>query len=240
MFGTSKTPAFGLGRLGQRGGGAAAFDVMSMTPLLWLDASDISTLSQDTAGATPVVNPADPTGRWADKSGGSRHFLQATGSAKPAFRQLAGKNSVNPDGVDDVLSTAGGLTWPASVDVFVVMSNAEADTSFTLLDFGAGYLGCGISGSGAPTSDVGGAAPNAYVNNVLTATRGELYANTAGGACKIVEYRGIDITSFTAIATGLSAGAPFAGRYYEIVICPANPALRTPFRDSRVTKWGVA
>ena len=45
---------------------------------LWLDAADISTLYQDSAGTTPVTTNAQPIGLWRDKSGTGHDFTQAT------------------------------------------------------------------------------------------------------------------------------------------------------------------
>ena len=45
---------------------------------LWLDAADMSTLFQDSAGTTPVTTNAQPIGLWRDKSGTGHDFTQAT------------------------------------------------------------------------------------------------------------------------------------------------------------------
>ncbi len=71
----------------------------------WFDATDLTKLSQDTAGATPVTTTADPVGRWMDKSGLNNHITQATGSAKPAWttgvqNSLAGLSFDGGDGLD--------------------------------------------------------------------------------------------------------------------------------------------
>ena len=51
----------------------------------WLDASDVSTLFQDSAGTTPVTALGDPVGRWLDKSGRGNHFVQTTSGARPVW-----------------------------------------------------------------------------------------------------------------------------------------------------------
>ena len=45
---------------------------------LWLDAADMSTLYQDSAGTTPVTTNGQPIGLWRDKSGTGHDFTQAT------------------------------------------------------------------------------------------------------------------------------------------------------------------
>lgn len=49
------------------------------------DPSDISTLSQDSAGATPVTAAGDPVGRMLDLSGNGHHATQATASKRPIY-----------------------------------------------------------------------------------------------------------------------------------------------------------
>lgn len=53
--------------------------------VLWQDASDLSTLFQDSAGTTPVTTVEQPVGRILDKSGNGRHFIQATPASRPTL-----------------------------------------------------------------------------------------------------------------------------------------------------------
>ena len=50
---------------------------------LWYDPSDYTTLSQDSAGTTPVTAVTQPVGRMLDKSGRNNTILQATATARP-------------------------------------------------------------------------------------------------------------------------------------------------------------
>ncbi len=222
-------------------GGVPSFDPMIMTPNMWIDTSDMATLFQDSARTTPVATAADPIGGVADKSGSARHLLQATGAARPAFRQTAGKNAWENDGVDDVLQTAAGQTWPASVDVFFVVSNAINDTLFVLANNGAAdpYLAIGISGD-ANTEVSQGLLPT-YVNNALVANRGAMYSALAGGTLKVVELRAVSIAGIDKMAFGAYSGAHFTGRFHEVLICPAQAAgVRTQYREHLTAKWGVS
>lgn len=54
-------------------------------PGVWYDPSDLTTLFQDDAGATPVTTPGQTVGRILDKSGRSNHATQATESQKPIY-----------------------------------------------------------------------------------------------------------------------------------------------------------
>lgn len=92
--------------LGVLGGGASAFDPLSLSPALWLDASDASTLFQDSAGTTPATADSDVVGMWADKSGNGRHVTQTTTANKPLLKlaQQNGLNVVLFDGSNDTLT----------------------------------------------------------------------------------------------------------------------------------------
>lgn len=73
--------------------------------VLWLDASRKSSLFQDSARTTPVVNSGDPVGGWADLSGAGNHATQTSATAKPVYNPT-GVNSrpcVTADGSNDCL-----------------------------------------------------------------------------------------------------------------------------------------
>jgi len=69
--------AIGLG-VGVNFGGApvvaAAFSPLDLSPALWLDASDTSTITESGGSVS----------QWNDKSGAARHVTQATGASQPA------------------------------------------------------------------------------------------------------------------------------------------------------------
>lgn len=102
--------------LGGYGGSAAPFDPLTLSPYLWLDASDITTLFQDAGGTTPVASDGDPVGLWLDKSGNGRHYSQATSGRRPTYKTNVqnGKPGILFDGVDDFLSNATGITAAAA------------------------------------------------------------------------------------------------------------------------------
>jgi len=81
-----KSPPFGgmIGGRLQRGSSTAAFTPASIPGLvLWLDATDLSTLFQDSSLTTPVAANSDPVGGWKDKSGGNKNATQTVAGSKP-------------------------------------------------------------------------------------------------------------------------------------------------------------
>lgn len=91
-----------------RRSGATSFNPFSLSPALWLDASDSSTLYTDSGLTTLVAADGDPVGGWKDKSGNTRHATQASGTNKPAYKTAIknGLSVVRFDGVNDSLATA--------------------------------------------------------------------------------------------------------------------------------------
>ena len=66
---------------------SGSFDPRSIAGLAaWYDASDASSLFQNSNGTTAVSALNDPVGRWSDKSGNARHLTQATNSQRPLYR----------------------------------------------------------------------------------------------------------------------------------------------------------
>ncbi len=92
----------------------------------WLDGADTSTMFNNTSGGSlPSVGSA--IARWEDKSGNSRHVLQATGVAQP-LRGSGG--AVTFDGSDDRLTTSLTFALPAFTS-FVVARLTGVGTATT-------------------------------------------------------------------------------------------------------------
>lgn len=114
-------------------GGAAAFSPLTISGLWgWWDASDLTTLFQDSAGSTPVTATSDPVGRLADKSGNGRHFLQAgAGTLKPTYAGTG--NGITFDGGDylTIGSLATTFTAQTVIAVFKPTATGAYDRVFT-------------------------------------------------------------------------------------------------------------
>ena len=65
----------------------------NITTALWLDAADNTTLFTTDTGSTLATN-GSAVGRWADKSGNNRNFIQATAGVRPTYTTAA-QNSQN-------------------------------------------------------------------------------------------------------------------------------------------------
>lgn len=82
--------------------------ILDLAPLAIWDASDLASLSQDSAGSTPVTAAGQPVGRWADVSGNGRHGFQSTSGNRPTYRIAPdGTPYLEFDGSNDALLTPG-------------------------------------------------------------------------------------------------------------------------------------
>lgn len=94
----------------------------------WWDTSDLSTLFQDSAGATPVTATSDPVGRLADKSGNARHLIQSgVGTLKPTYQGSGG--GISSDGGDTLKVTGLAAAFTAQTVIAVFMPTATASFS---------------------------------------------------------------------------------------------------------------
>jgi hypothetical protein len=192
----------------------------------WYDASDPSTLFQDSALTTAAVADADPVGGWKDKSGLGNHAIQAT-TTKRFSLKLAIKNGrpvVRGDGVDDFLQK---LTISIATPVTVVLVCRELAGAFSkyLFDGGASNQSpvtipdaTHISMGGTPVITSAACTPTNW--QLLTCQ-----FNSASSAIAI--NGGADTTgnALTNALTGITLGgsgsgaAVVNGDYAEVIVC---------------------
>lgn len=99
------------------------FDPLSLSPALWLDASDPDTLF-DSSGGSALVLADGAVARWEDKSGNARHPIQDALGSRP-IRKTNIQNGLDVlrfDGVNDYLVLAAGLGTRSGITVFAVYS----------------------------------------------------------------------------------------------------------------------
>lgn len=86
------------------------FNPLSISGIqFWVDASDSTTLYQDSGLTTLAVANNDVVGGWKDKSGNNRHATQSSSAAKPLLKTAAqnSRNVVSLDGINDLLNISG-------------------------------------------------------------------------------------------------------------------------------------
>lgn len=92
----------------------------------WLDATDLSTMRQDSGGTGAVASASDPVGWWQSKAGDGAVVTQATAGLRPTYQIVSGKNVVRFDATDDKLTgdatINAGLSTGSGYTVVLVMS----------------------------------------------------------------------------------------------------------------------
>jgi hypothetical protein len=98
---------------------------------LWLDASDSTTLFQNSDGTTPATADSDPIGYWGDKSRNGSHAIQTVSGNRPLLRTAVknGKNVLRFTGVSDYLASVLSINM---LHVFVVEYISVTDNYNTL------------------------------------------------------------------------------------------------------------
>ena len=230
------------------------------TPILILDASELSTLFQNVAGSTAVTADSDPVGAWNDISSNNFDFVApGDNTTRPLYHTAGGLHWVEGDGSNDLLYRAAALfAMSGAVTLgFALRVNTSS--------FGA-LFGLGSSANNSPahvyraastattlenfyrnqsetTSDFGGlAAPNALddTDNVVVIT----YNNGAGEI--FVDGVSIDTLSHTTSGTysfdrtalfgflRYSASSWLSGRIYAAV---AKSAVVGATERANLTTW---
>jgi hypothetical protein len=115
-------------------GSATSFNPLSLSPALWLDASDSTTLFQSNGGSASSAD-GDPVGYWMDKSGNAKHLTQTSGTNKPLLKLSIqnAKNIVRLDGISSFMNLSVAQTTP-SVVYSVCRTNSLQISNRTFLD----------------------------------------------------------------------------------------------------------
>jgi len=132
------------------GGYPSAWTPLSLSPALWLDASDSATLFQDSALTTPATADSDPVGGWTDKSGNTRNVLQANGSKRATLKtNVGGKSALLLDGTDDSLK-AVTFTLAQPYTIALVFSFVSWAGNRVILDGNANLSGSLVARTASP------------------------------------------------------------------------------------------
>lgn len=174
----------GIGGGGAPWSPAALFAKYSAPGGYW-DATDLSTLRQNSDGTGAVTTAGDPVGYVADLSGNGWHQIQATASARPAIA-LDGDGTyfLQPDGVDDRLSrTVPSVTVPWTIGATGIRdlgAYAWVDTGVGRFASQRGVLSATGAAVGVTNLPVPGYSPFALCSMVLYRESGNYKAMLDG------------------------------------------------------------
>lgn len=232
-----------------------------ITTVLWLDASDASTLYNATSGGS-LVAANGTIARWQDKSGNARHVTQATSGSRP-LRKTSIVNSLDIarfDGTDDLLETAFASFGTAYCVMSVVMStNPTASGGIIVCRSktaglplnpqsafnGSGNMGWAVRNDAGTLSQnvISGLSASVYYlaggtrsgNNVTT------YLDGTAGTTGTNNVSGVTTTTVTSVGALYSGtGTPntfLNGDIGEIIVC-SDIAEREKIEGYLAHKWG--
>jgi len=167
------------------------FSPLDLTPQLWLDADDASTITASSGNVS----------QWNDKSGNAYHVSQSTGTAQPKTGTVTrnGRNVLDFDGTDDRLfretDTALGrnvtgltLYWVASFDAvpgqLIVFSTGGAVGTTRVL---SGLNASSEFNNGGRTLDA---------DSLASATSSALSTATWYATCAVFDYSNTDLNLY--------------------------------------------
>lgn len=241
-----------------------AFDPTAIAGLaVWLDASDSSTLYDETSGGD-LVGVDSGVGRWEDKSGVDWHATQGTANDRPLRRAAAidGLDALEFDGTSDWLQIAeNGIGNTGNLTVFAVVKIASGQSGTRVMfnkgdaasfegtvwemDAGGGKW-YGYADNNWYTSVANNDFPTgtAFVAGGRTENRvSQLYFdNVAAGPASGASPGVNDIQQFIGICGGgTSGGGPMSCVLGEVLIYDAAIALvdQDAVFAYLASKWGI-
>lgn len=187
------------------------------------DAADGATIFDSNSGGSQTANNG-AVGRWEDKSGNGRHWIQATANNRPVLREnnRAGRAGIEFDGTNDGLTFVA--TLPSTATVFYVLnietSNRvpfkEDDTTSNY--FGYYHTAEGGNAVGAGTAQrwyINGREMNNWDGNMTPYfVRFWTFSNGVVTTC----IKGLQLSTWSGLSIGAYTGAFFDGFAYEVII----------------------
>ena len=152
----------------------------------WFDASDYSTMFQDTTGTTPITASGQSVALWKNKIGQNRYdILQNTAAARPKSILSSGKYVVRFDGVDDILQTS------------VISLNESASGVTMALGQKTGAVSTGKSAF---------LANGTFSVNIQNQPAGNMFGQVFGGTLNSTELYSVTSANVTTMFSGTGLG----------------------------------
>lgn len=255
---------YGLGlNLGLgRGSLFTSFNPLTLSPTLWLDASDASTLFTDSGGTTPATSNGDNIGYFGDKSGGGVHFTQA-GASKPTLSISGNVRSINFTGGQNLDSATATLITSGNRDftIFAVYQPNLGAASYGALfgNYTAGkcqiYLGNGSTAYLTPFGIYLNAnvdlSSDSYSTGVklitiqrssgnITGWQGSTQKSTVANTNSV--YTGAGTTSVWSLGANTINTEGLEGKVHELLVVDSAVAA-TPLATCQsylISKWGAS
>jgi len=222
-------------------GKGITFSPLELSPVLWVDASDTSTIS-DTGGSVDT---------WADKSGNGYHLTQGTAALQPksGTATINGLNVVEYDGANTQYLLNASMPWAGtSLTVFAVYEINPLDTQYIVAAThnSAGYLYIAVDNNATPTSSGSMTSTSLYVDGVeFTGTTYNDVYDFVGNSPAIVRVTGTSVT-YDGINVGYYGGGTGASRFGygdkvgEMIVVETPTAGQIADTETYLAnKWGI-
>jgi len=213
----------------------AEFDVLTLSPVLWLDAADAAT----------ITHASNSVSQWDDKSGNDNHFAQASGGKQPTTgtRTINGQNGIDFNGSSDGLGlTVGSL--PASASVYIVYQ-ADADTAYmTVTSTGTGKFPFLAQSGLSQSANSGSGTPSYYKNSVqqTVTTRAEAYTAFSSANALLQTLLNVNMSTWSGLSVADYGGFIYLdGAVAEIVVTDGTESAgeRAALESYLMDRWGV-
>jgi hypothetical protein len=225
---------------------ASGFNPKSIAGLsLWLDASDASTLRQNSDGSVAATAHGDPVGYWGDKSGNNCQLIQATAGLRGQVFTSSGRTRVDiPATLNAGFSSA---TSPTTSSSATVIQAARFQGGFgnwltILRGDGSAFFDAASSGVAISPSLTAG-SPSYFAQGLpVTATRAALYS-ALNEANAVFSVTGINLSSWSGGWRYYNFGSSFqfTGEVGEVLVYnrTLTTAERTSIERYLAAKWGI-
>jgi hypothetical protein len=225
------------------GAGGAPFDPMDLSPAIWLDASDSSTIFNATSGGSLPADTADVL-RIEDKSGNGRHFTESSAPPSRAVASVNGLDTVRIQNSEILVRTAGTFAETDMDNVFAVLQTSDANYVLLTETSGGNFLDATEASGSAAVS--GAAVTQFRVNGAnVGATRGDLFT-ARGSATSLLSAMGIgsQASAFANLQLNYPFGGGFEitdGYFCELLVIPGSVGNtdRDNLESYLMTKWGI-
>jgi len=167
---------------------------------------------------------------------------QRVGATAADYDASAGPTFIRFDGVDDSLASAtfAAGTIPGLTDCLIAVRRDSAGDVILISDTGSRGFAEWVSGD-ANRPDVSAGTPTYLVDGTaITATRGALFTALTAGSWHILEVRGLDLTTWTALNVSALASYRLNGAVSPIqLFASGQDANRDKARAKMAAYFGV-
>jgi len=219
----------------------AAFSPLDLSPVLWLDAADTSTITES-GGAVS---------QWDDKSGNGYHLTQGTGAQQPksGTATINSLNVIEYDGANTQYMLNASMPWAGtSLTVFAVYEINPLDVQYIVAgaNNSASYLYIAVDGNAGTTGSGSMTSTSLYVDGVqFTGTTYNDVYDFVGNSPAVVRVTGTSVT-YNGINVGYFGGGSGASRFGygdkigEMIVVETPTAQEIADTETYLAnKWGI-